>query len=117
MSLLRGTDAEARALRHLQSQGLRLVERNWRCRGGELDLVMLDGPTLVIAEVRSRSRSDYGGALASVDARKRGHLVHATQLFLAAHPQYADCEVRFDVIAIDGTALHWLQAAFDADGI
>ena len=62
----RGDAAEALALRHLQRQGLKLVERNWRCAGGELDLIMRDGDALVLVEVRARSRGDYGGAAASV---------------------------------------------------
>lgn len=113
MSWLRGVDAETRALRHLEARGLKLVTRNWRCKGGELDLVMTDGATLAVIEVRSRARSDYGSALESVDARKQGRLVHATQLFLAAHPEHAQREVRFDVVTLDGTDLQWLKAAFD----
>ncbi|MBL6751206.1 MAG: YraN family protein [Nevskia sp.] len=112
----RGAQAEAQAQRHLQAQGLRLVARNWRCPGGELDLVMRDGATLVVVEVRRRSRSDYGGGFESVHARKRARLVHAAQLFLAAHPEYAEAPVRFDVVAIDGAAApEWLAGAFDTD--
>lgn len=115
MSWLRGADAETRALRHLEKAGLKPVARNWRCKCGELDLVMRDGEVLAIVEVRSRAGSSYGSALESVDARKRGHLVHAAQLFLAAHAEHAQREIRFDVVAIDGDRLHWLKAAFDAD--
>lgn len=113
MSWLRGLDAEARALRHLQQAGLRLVVRNWRCKGGELDLVMQDGPVLVIVEVRSRARADFGSALESVDARKCARLIHATRLFLAAHPEHGDAEVRFDIVTLDGSRIGWLKAAFD----
>ncbi len=116
MSWLRGADAETRALRHLEARGLKLLARNWRCRGGELDLVMRDGETLAIIEVRSRSRADFGSAFESVDARKRGHLIHAAQLFLAAHAEHHTREVRFDVVALDGGQLQWLKAAFDAGG-
>lgn len=114
MSLLRGADAETRALRHLEARGLKLVARNWRCAGGELDLVMLDAAALVIVEVRARARSGYGDALESITARKRAHLVLAAQKFLAAHPAHAGREVRFDAVAIDDGALQWLRAAFDA---
>ena len=113
MSWLRGVDAETRALRFLEARGLTLVERNWRCKGGELDLVMRDGDTLSIVEVRSRARSDYGSALESVDARKQARLVHATRLFLGSHAQFAQSEVRFDVVTIEGGDLQWLKAAFD----
>lgn len=115
MNWLRGADAEARALRHLESQGLKLVTRNWRCKGGELDLVMRDGEALAIVEVRSRARADFGSALESVDARKRGHLIRAAQLFLASHAEHARREIRFDVVALDGDRLQWLKAAFDGD--
>lgn len=114
MSLLRGASAETRALRHLQARGCRLVARNWRCRGGELDLVMRDAETLLFVEVRSRARADYGSALESVTARKRAHLILAAQKFLAAHPEHGARAMRFDVVAIDGDRLEWLEAAFDA---
>jgi len=112
---LRGNDAESRALQHLRAQGLKLVTRNWRCRGGELDLVMRDGDVLVIVEVRSRASAGYGGAAESIDRRKRGHVVHATRLYLSAHPEHAERNVRFDVVALDADRLQWLQAAFDAE--
>lgn len=114
MSLLRGADAETRALRHLKAQGLRLVARNWHCRGGELDLVMREADTLVFVEVRSRGRSDYGSALESITARKRAHLVLAAQKFIAAHPEHSERAMRFDAVAIEGTRLDWLRDAFDA---
>ena len=114
---MKGADAEEHALRHLQKHGLKLVAHNWRCRGGELDLILRDGDTLVIAEVRQRSSEAFGGASASVDARKRGRIIQTTQLFLAEHPQYADAPVRFDVLALDGNGrIDWLRAAFDTDG-
>lgn len=90
--------------------------RNWRCPGGELDLVMRRRDTLVLVEVRKRSRRDYGDAFASVHAGKRRRLVHAAKMFLAAHPQYAQDAVRFDVVAVDGAgAVEWLEAAFEAE--
>ncbi|HWU68840.1 MAG TPA: YraN family protein [Stenotrophobium sp.] len=112
---MKGAAAEDLALRHLQAQGLKLLARNWRCAGGELDLVMRDRDTLVIAEVRKRSSTAFGGAAASVDARKQARIVHATRLFLAAHRDHAQDAVRFDVVALDaGDNIQWLRAAFDA---
>jgi putative endonuclease len=111
-----GAAAEDLALRHLQAQGLKAVARNWRCNSGELDLVMRHGQTLVIAEVRKRSSSAFGGAAASVDARKRGRILRTAQLFLLEHPQYAEAPLRFDVLTLDGAdRIEWLQAAFDSD--
>ncbi|MDR3419164.1 MAG: YraN family protein [Nevskia sp.] len=111
-----GAAAEARAQQHLERRGLKLVTRNWRCPGGELDLVMRDAATLVMVEVRKRSRSDYGDAFESVHARKRGRIVHAARSFLAAHPEHERSPVRFDVVAVGGGGeVEWLQAAFDTE--
>ena len=114
---MKGAAEEDLALRHLQAQGMKLVARNWRCAGGELDLVMRHGVVLVIAEVRKRSNTAFGSAAESVDARKRARIVRATRLFLAAHADYAQLEVRFDVLALDAAnSIQWLRAAFDAQG-
>jgi putative endonuclease len=115
----RGDAGEARALAHLLRHGLSLVQRNYRvargpgARGGEVDLVMRepDG-TLVFVEVRQRSGRDHGGAAASVGASKRRSLVYAATHFLQRFAAPPPC--RFDVVAIDGEALEWLRAAFDA---
>lgn len=113
-----GARFEDRARRHLEHAGLHLVAHNFTTRWGELDLVMLDGQTLVFVEVRYRGEHDPGGAAASVTATKQSRLVRAASLFLAAHPKLAQLPSRFDVIAFDGTAdaphCRWLRAAFDA---
>jgi putative endonuclease len=112
-----GAAAEGLAQQHLERQGLKLVTRNWRCPGGELDLVMRERDTLVLVEVRKRNRSDFGDAFESVHGRKRARLIHAARLFLAAHPEYARCPVRFDVVAVDGSnTVEWLAATFEAGG-
>jgi putative endonuclease len=114
---MKGAAEEELAHRYLLKQGLKPVTRNWRCAGGELDLVMRDRDTLVIAEVRKRSREDFGGAAASVDARKRSRLIHAAQMFLAQHAEYANASARFDVLTLDrANRITWLKAAFDTDG-
>jgi putative endonuclease len=111
-----GDAAEDRALAYLQDAGLRLVGRNYRTPGrggGEIDLVMRDGATLVFVEVRRRSRSDYGSAAASVGAVKQRRIVFAARHFLlrwrAAMPP-----CRFDVVAVEDGRIAWLRAAFDA---
>jgi len=107
-----GDAGEELALRFLLQQGLALVERNFRCKGGEIDLVMRDGRSLVFVEVRKRAASGYGGAAASVTARKQARLIVAAQTFLQRCTMPPAC--RFDVIAIDGTALEWLKNAIEA---
>ncbi|WP_437883467.1 YraN family protein [Pseudomonas sp. LRF_L74] len=115
-----GRAVEARAAAHLQSQGLRLLAQNWSCRGGELDLVMLDGDTVVFVEVRHRSHAAWGGALESVDARKQQRIIHAAQSFLLKEKRWTKHPCRFDVVTSgagsDGKAgeLNWLRNAFDA---
>lgn len=110
-----GAEAEALAQRFLQQKGLRLLARNVRYRGGELDLVMLYGEMLVVVEVRLRTHPGFGGAAASVDRHKQRRIVLATQLYLLAHPEHAQRAMRFDVIGIDRTGtVDWIRAAFDA---
>jgi putative endonuclease len=108
----RGREAEERAARHLAAHGLRLVERNFRIRGGEIDLICRDGAGLVFVEVRQRSRSDFGGAGASITAAKRRRIVLAARHYLLGK---ADCDCRFDCVLIDGEQLEWIRDAFAAD--
>jgi putative endonuclease len=118
-----GRKAEDLACRYLEARGLRLLERNYRCRAGELDLVMLDGSTLVLVEVRSRSSSAYGDAASTVGARKRLRFIRAARHLLLARPDYRRLPARFDVVAIDpgstaeaGPKLTWIRDAFRASG-
>ncbi len=110
---------EEHALAHLQRAGLRLLERNFNTRFGELDLVMRDADTLVFVEVRYRRHGAFGGGAASIGMAKRERLMKAAQLFLQAHPRLAALPCRFDVLAFDGEAeaprCEWQRAAFDFD--
>jgi putative endonuclease len=109
MSRAIGHEAEDRALHFLLRQGLRLVERNWFCRGGELDLIMLDGETWVFVEVRHRRGIGFGGAAASITPAKCRRLLHAASLFLQTRGlTRAPC--RFDAVLSGGDgALQWLK--------
>lgn len=113
-----GEVGEQLALEHLERRGLRLLARNVHARGGEIDLVMLDGATLVFVEVRSRSAHGLVGAMESITPAKRRRLLMAAQTFLAQHPQHAARPCRFDVVGItrDGgrTTLEWAANAFEA---
>ena len=110
----RGRRAEDAAARHLAGLGLRIVARNHRCRGGEIDLVCRDGATLVFVEVRQRQRSDFGGAAASITVAKQRRIALAAQHYLAAQ-QLHDAPCRFDCVLIDGDARpDWLRDAFQA---
>ncbi|MDH4047771.1 MAG: YraN family protein [Gammaproteobacteria bacterium] len=110
-------NTEQLALDHLGRNGLRLLQRNFRCRHGEIDLIMLDRAVIVFVEVRFRKRSGFASAAASVDSRKQGKLCRAAGQYLRRHPQYQNTAVRFDVVAFDGPTqqdfkLQWLQDAF-----
>jgi putative endonuclease len=111
-----GRAAENLARDHLQRHGLRLLTQNWRCRGGELDLVMLDGDTLVFVEVRYRKHVAWGGALESIDGRKRQRLILAAEQFLQRESRWSRHPCRFDVVALGpgGDAPNWLRNAFES---
>jgi len=106
-----GARAEDLCAGLLRAAGLVLIERNWRCRHGEIDLIADDGGMLVFAEVRMRSGPGFGGAGESVTAAKRQRLLAAARLYLARRPQ-ALC--RFDVFLVDGAAasVQWIRDAF-----
>lgn len=95
------------ARRHLERHGLKLVDANFTCKGGEIDLIMHDGATLVFVEVRQRADRDHGGAAASITPAKEARLVLAAQVYMQRYPALPPC--RFDVVAIDGSALDWLK--------
>lgn len=112
-----GDDAEALALERLTRQGLTLVTRNYRCRLGELDLVMRAGSCLVFVEVRYRQAGSRINALESIGPQKQRKLTLAAARFLARHPRYRHDIVRFDVVAVDGkpdgtTTIRWIKDAF-----
>lgn len=114
-----GHRAEDAALRYLKARRLELVARNFRCRGGEIDLIMLDGATLVIVEVRYRCRADDIDPAATITARKRRHLLLAAEHFLQRHANFADHALRFDVMALSGApdapSCRWIRGAFDSN--
>jgi putative endonuclease len=97
---------------------LKLLQRNYRCRGGEIDLVMMDGTTLALIEVRSRASSDFGGAAASVVPSKQRRFTLAARHLMLTHPEYRKLPARFDVVALDGAGapgelkVSWIKDAF-----
>ncbi len=112
----RGDAGEDEALAYLQDQGLRLLQRNYRTPGrggGEIDLVMQTGDgTVVFVEVRKRSRSDFGGAAASIGGVKQRRIILAARHYLLRLRRMPP--TRFDVVLIEQAGPVWLQAAFDA---
>lgn len=108
---LAGARAEDLCAGLLKAAGLRVVERNWRCRHGEIDLIAEERGVLVFAEVRMRTGAAFGGAGESVTAAKRSRLVAAARLYLSRRPE-TPC--RFDVFLVDGAAaqVQWIRDAF-----
>ena len=108
----RGESDENLAATFLERQGLKILERNYRCRFGEIDLVASGGGTLVFVEVRARRSNAFGGAAGSITAAKRRRVVAAARHYLAARRSRHAC--RFDVVLVQGTerGIEWLQDAF-----
>jgi len=102
-----GKQGEDRALAHLHAQGLTLLERNFLCKAGEIDLIMMEGPTLVFVEVRQRASARFGGAVYSVTPAKQQRLLRSAQYYLLRHKIPPPC--RFDLVAIDDEKLSWIQ--------
>jgi len=112
-----GKQAEDLAARFLVKRGLSILARNFRCRGGEIDLVCRDGKAIVFVEVRLRRNPGFGGAGASITPTKQRRIILAAQHYLAAHAR-ADNDCRFDCILLDGISenrLDWVRDAFSAD--
>lgn len=107
-----GKEAENHAAVFLQNHGLRLVARNYRCRMGEIDLIMEHGGTLVFVEVRMRRSENFGGAAASINGHKQRKLIHAAQHYLQQQAKQPPC--RFDALLIDGGKIEWIKDAFSA---
>lgn len=111
-----GRAAEDIAAAWLQRRGLRLLTRNFRCKAGEIDLILEDGAHLVFAEVRYRSSRAFGGAAASIDSKKRHRIITAARYYLMGRPQNKPEQAcRFDVIVLDrldAAAVEWLPDAF-----
>jgi len=111
----RGAQAEQLAAKFLQGHGLKLLHKNYLCRHGEIDLILQDGDMLVFAEVRLRSRSDFGGAGISINACKQAKLVRTAQHYLTTLPRIPPC--RFDAVLLqttDGCDIEWIRNAFDS---
>lgn len=114
--LLTGRRAEDFAIDYLRACGLALTERNYRCRWGEIDLVMTEGERTVFVEVRYRRSDHYGGALASIDRRKQRRLLAAARHYMVERRIRGS--VRLDVVAVspnhDGFSIQWVKNAIEA---
>jgi putative endonuclease len=110
-----GAQAESRAAQFLQRKGFRVVDRNWTCRGGEIDLVCDEGPTLVFVEVRARADARHGTPLETVQDEKRRRLIRAAEVYLTKKGAW-DRPCRFDVVALSGEHIEHVEDAFTTTG-
>jgi putative endonuclease len=107
-----GAEAEQKAAAFLERAGLAIVERNYRCRFGEIDLIAREGSVTVFVEVRQRSSGAFGGAAASITPAKRARLLRAARHYLAGARRQPAC--RFDAVLIEGEPpqVEWIRDAF-----
>jgi putative endonuclease len=111
-----GLAAEQRAAALLLASGFKILLRNYNCRTGEIDIVARRNEVLVIAEVRLRSGTDFGGAAASISRSKRDRIVRAARNLLLRRPELAQLYARFDIMLLSEPEgpIEWIKAAFDA---
>lgn len=107
----RGKQGEDRAVHHLRGLGYHILERNFRCRLGELDVIAQDGSTLVFAEVRTRAHDRHGDALETVTPTKQRRIARVASYYLSIRrPTFTAC--RFDVVGITGEQITHIKDAF-----
>jgi putative endonuclease len=106
-----GKQWEDVALAYLERHGLALVEANFRCKLGEIDLILRDGATLVFVEVRQRAAGAQVGAAASIGPAKIRRIIRAAQVYLQRFDRLPPC--RIDVVAIDGNDIDWIRNAIE----
>ena len=106
-----GQSAEADAWRYLASKGYELIEKNFSCRAGEIDLIVRDDKTLIFVEVRFRHNSLHGSGAETVTLAKRRRIIRTAGYFLQSNPDDGDRDFRFDVISMSPT-IDWIQNAF-----
>lgn len=112
----RGRQAEQNACKFLQQQGFRLLEQNYSCRLGEIDLIMLQDTKLIFVEVKYRGSAQFGAASEAVDFRKQQKIIRSAEFYLQQHPQLSEMQCRFDVISYTGKTeqIEWLTDAFSS---
>ena len=112
MSSALGAKGERIAEAHLRSKGMKIIERNFRRRFGEIDLIARDGDAVVFVEVKYRSGAAFGLAQEAVGAAKRRKIIAAARAYLQTRD--LDCPARFDVVAVSGDRIEHFESAFDA---
>ncbi len=112
----KGRQAEQAAQAYLEARQLYLIDRNYSCRYGEIDLIMQDKKVLVFIEVRSRQTSDYGSSIETVGLHKQSHIIRSALHYLQSKHLYDQIDCRFDVIGLDKLGnIVWIKDAFQVE--
>ena len=106
-----GVEGEDMATKALKKKGYRIIERNYRSKFGEIDIVAEEKGCLVFIEVKRRSSGSFGDSFAAIDRKKKEHMIRSAQYYLKSHKCF-DRKARFDVVGIDGDELKIIQHAF-----
>ena len=118
-----GQYTESLACQYLENKGFKLIEKNFNCRLGEIDLIMKDNDSLVFVEVRYRRSNNFGSGAESVTANKQSKLIKTASLYLQKHDKYNKNPARFDIVSITGIIetndinnidFDWIENAFGA---
>ena len=118
-----GQYTESLACQYLEDKGFKLLERNFHCRFGEIDLIMLQNNSLVFVEVRYRRSNNFGSGAESVTTNKQSKLIKTASVYLQQHAKLSKYPARFDIISISGSIetiniknidFDWIENAFGA---
>ena len=109
-----GNDAERRAEEFLKKQNIKILEKNFTLRSGEIDIIALDKQSLVFVEVRYRKNNLFGDPAETVNWKKQKKIINTANIYLQMKPDFSQYSCRFDVISIQGTKINWIQNAFDS---
>lgn len=113
--LITGKQAENSALKFLQAKGFKLIVQNFRCKVGEIDLIMEDKKFWVFIEVRYRKNNNYGLGLETVNKMKQQRLIRAATFYLQQQNLLGKVDCRFDIISFNGNKIDWIKNAFDGN--
>jgi len=117
MNQIIGQQTEALACAYLKKQGLVFIERNFRSRCGEIDLIMRDKQHLIFVEVRYRQQSQFGGAIESIDWHKQQRIIRTAERYLQEKQWASELDSRFDVVTLSGNvatpSIAWIKNAFE----
>ncbi|MFW5742101.1 MAG: YraN family protein [Spirochaetota bacterium] len=112
----RGVRGEDIAVAHLRTSGYTILERNFRTRSGEVDIIAVEGGTIAFCEVKSWERMPRSGLEHALDRRKQGRILRTSLWYLSQHPELSDLQPRFDVLFVASGSVEHLRNAFSGRG-